>query len=55
MQPRLSDANPIQQGLYLALFLFLLAVYLLTYTPRINSSDGLAMFSTAESLEFAQV
>jgi hypothetical protein len=33
-----------------ALFLFLLAVYLLTYTPRINSSDGLAMFSTAESL-----
>ena len=34
----------------MALFLFLLAVYLLTYTPRINSSDGLAMFSTAESL-----
>jgi hypothetical protein len=33
-----------------ALFLFLLAVYLLTYTPRINSSDGLAMFATAESL-----
>ncbi len=35
---------------YLALFLFLLAVYLLTYTPRINSSDGLAMFATAESI-----
>ncbi|MBN1994018.1 MAG: hypothetical protein JW953_15060 [Anaerolineae bacterium] len=34
----------------LPLFLFLFAVYLLTYTPRINSSDGLAMFSTAESL-----
>jgi hypothetical protein len=35
---------------YLALFLFLFAVYLLTYTPRINSSDGIAMFATAESL-----
>ncbi|MCB0153965.1 MAG: hypothetical protein KDF65_04145, partial [Anaerolineae bacterium] len=33
-----------------ALFLFLFAVYLLTYTPRINASDGLAMFATAESL-----
>src|SRR5262245_14082076 len=33
-----------------ALFLFLFAIYLLTYTPRINSSDGLAMFATAESL-----
>ena len=37
-------------SLHLALFLFLLAVYMLTYTPRINSSDGLAMFATAESL-----
>ncbi|MCB0179842.1 MAG: hypothetical protein KDI62_16540 [Anaerolineae bacterium] len=37
-------------SLSIALFLFLMAVYLLTYTPRINSSDGLAMFSTAESL-----
>ncbi|MEM7346792.1 MAG: hypothetical protein AAF485_21320, partial [Chloroflexota bacterium] len=35
---------------YSVLFLFLLSVYLLTYTPRINSSDGLAMFATAESL-----
>ncbi len=35
---------------YSALFLFLLALYLLTSTPRINSSDGLAMFATAESL-----
>ena len=35
---------------HLALFLFLLAIYLLTYTPPINSSDGLAMFSTAESI-----
>ena len=35
---------------YLVLFLFLFSLYLLTYTPRLNSSDGLAMFSTAESL-----
>ncbi len=35
---------------YIPLFLFLLTVYLLTYTPRINSSDGLAMFATAESM-----
>jgi hypothetical protein len=35
---------------HLALFLFLFSVYLLSYTPRINSSDGLAMFSTAESI-----
>jgi len=35
---------------HLALFLFLFAVYLLTYTPRINSSDGIAMFATAENL-----
>ncbi|GAB4431083.1 MAG: hypothetical protein Kow0031_12140 [Anaerolineae bacterium] len=34
----------------IALFLFLLAIYLLSYTPRINSSDGLAMFATAESI-----
>ena len=37
-------------ALAIALFLFLFSVYLLTYTPRINSSDGLAMFATAESL-----
>lgn len=36
--------------LAIALFLFLLAIYLLTYTPRINASDGLAMFATAESI-----
>jgi len=35
--------------IYLTLFLFLFAIYLLTYTPRINASDGLAMFATAES------
>jgi len=34
----------------ISLGLFLFAVYLLTYTPRINSSDGLAMFATAENL-----
>jgi hypothetical protein len=50
MKPHPSNPNAILRGLYLALFFFLLAVYLLTYTPRINSSDGLAMFSTAESL-----
>lgn len=36
--------------LHAVLFLFLFAVYLLTYTPHINSSDGQAMFATAESL-----
>ncbi len=41
---------PAKQTRRAALFLFLLAVYLLTYTPRINSSDGLAMFSTAENI-----
>jgi hypothetical protein len=34
----------------LALFLFLFSVYLLTYSPRFHSSDGLAMFATTESL-----
>ena len=34
----------------LPLFCFLLALYLLTYAPTLHSSDGLAMFSTAESL-----
>ena len=32
------------------LFWFLLAVYLLSYSPRFHSSDGLAMFSMAENL-----
>ncbi len=32
------------------LFLFLFSLYLLTYAPDFHSSDGLAMFSTAESL-----
>ncbi|MCB0212658.1 MAG: hypothetical protein KDJ52_25160 [Anaerolineae bacterium] len=54
MQPAASSTKTIVNrplaALAMALFLFLLAVYLLTYTPRINSSDGLAMFSTAESL-----
>ncbi len=36
--------------LSLALFLFLFSGYLLTYSPRFHSSDGLAMFATAESL-----
>ncbi|MFQ5613725.1 MAG: hypothetical protein ACE5H9_16495 [Anaerolineae bacterium] len=32
------------------LFLFLFSLYLLTYAPDFHSSDGLAMFATAESL-----
>ena len=42
--------QPRRFTLALALFWFLLAVYLLTYSPRFHSSDGLAMFSMAESL-----
>ncbi len=34
----------------LALFLFLVSIYLLTYSPQFHSSDGVAMFATAESL-----
>lgn len=34
----------------LALFLFLFSLYLCTYAPHFHSSDGIAMFSTAESL-----
>lgn len=51
--PRPATPEPLRVpsvALSLALFLFLYSVYLLTYTPRINSSDGLAMFATAESL-----
>lgn len=33
-----------------ALFLFLFSLYLLTYAPVFHSSDGQAMFATAESL-----
>ena len=36
--------------LHLALFLFLLSIYLLTYSPQFHSSDGLAMYATAESM-----
>ncbi|MEW5957053.1 MAG: hypothetical protein AB1801_04970, partial [Chloroflexota bacterium] len=48
--PKFSSRLAPRSTVYTALFLCLLAVYLLTYTPRINSSDGLAMFSTAESI-----
>lgn len=34
----------------ISLFLFLFALYLFTYSPTLHSSDGQAMFSTAESL-----
>ncbi len=46
--PPLLRTQPI--ALSLVLFLFLFSVYLLTYSPRFHSSDGLAMFATAESL-----
>jgi hypothetical protein len=46
--PPLSRTPP--AALSLALFLFLFSVYLLTYSPRFHSSDGLAMFATADSL-----
>jgi hypothetical protein len=36
--------------LALLLFCFLFSIYLVTYSPRFHSSDGLAMFSMAESL-----
>src|SRR5512137_1833789 len=45
-----SARRPGSFVLALALFLFLLSVYLVTYSPRFHSSDGLAMFSLAESL-----
>ncbi|MCL4301629.1 MAG: phospholipid carrier-dependent glycosyltransferase [Anaerolineae bacterium] len=47
---RLTPHASTPQVLQLALFLFLFSIYLLSYTPRINSSDGLAMFATAESI-----
>jgi hypothetical protein len=50
MKSSLSISRPGGFILALALFLFLLAVYLVTYSPRFHSSDGLAMFSLAESL-----
>ncbi len=52
-QPNIESVAASRPGgfiLALALFLFLLSVYLVTYSPRFHSSDGLAMFSLAESL-----
>ena len=52
-QPSAEDNSALQPSplaLSLAVFLFLFSVYLLTYSPRFHSSDGLAMFATAESL-----
>ena len=45
----MNDSIP-SRVLPLALFLFLFSIYLLTYSPQFHSSDGLAMFATAESL-----
>jgi hypothetical protein len=41
---------PRQRRIAAALFFCLLSVTLLVYTPRFNSSDGLAMYVTADSL-----
>jgi hypothetical protein len=49
MEPRAAPRTS-SLALSLALFLFLVSVYLLTYSPRFHSSDGLAVFATAESL-----
>ncbi len=46
----ITNHKKFSNKLRIAVFLFLFAVYLLTYTPRINSSDGLAMFATAENM-----
>jgi hypothetical protein len=48
--PRQATPSVFRLTSYVSLFLFLFSIYLLSYTPRINSSDGLAMFSTAESM-----
>ena len=50
LSPLRFTFHPSRFTLHVSLFLFLLAIYLLTYTPRINSSDGIAMFATAENL-----
>jgi len=39
-----------EKGIALALLLFLLAIYLLTYSGEVHSSDGLSMLSVTESL-----
>ena len=44
------QTNSSDKPLSLALFLFLLSVYLLTFSGSLHSSDGQAMFSVSESL-----
>ena len=48
--PLIREIDRRDRSLALAIFGVLFAAYLLTYTGVIQSSDGLAMFSTAESM-----
>ena len=45
----IMQTKPTDKHLAVALFLFLLSVYMLTYSGTLHSSDGQAMFSVAES------
>lgn len=44
------DLKAADRGIAFALFWLLFACYLLTFTARIESSDGLSMFATVESM-----
>lgn len=44
------DLKATDRGIAFALFWLLFACYLLTFTARIESSDGLSMFATVESM-----
>ncbi len=44
------DITPKDRSIAFLIFGFLLACYLLTFTGQIDSSDGLSMFSTSESV-----
>ncbi len=49
-QPSRRDFDPRDRSIAFLIFCLLLAAYLITYTGIIQSSDGLAMFATAESM-----
>jgi hypothetical protein len=48
--PQLADINLYDRSIAFLVICFLYSCYLLTYTGVMQSSDGLAMFATAESL-----
>lgn len=50
MKPLIREIDLRDRSIALCVFGFLLACYLFTYTGVIQSSDGLAMFATAESM-----